>query len=75
MRGNSYPRLAELDPSAHDEAYETTSPACGSRPGFYFRIARTCDFSVGLLLFSCGLSPLTEPSFWLLSDKSQLSQF
>jgi hypothetical protein len=41
--GGSYPTLAEADPSAHDEAYETTPPACGSRPGFYSRIARTYE--------------------------------
>jgi hypothetical protein len=59
--------------SAHDEAYEITPPACGSRPDFTFPIARTCDFSVGTAFVYCDLNPLTEPFFWLLSDKSQWS--
>ena len=59
--------------SAHDEAYEITPPACGSRPDFTFPIARTCDFSVGTAFVYCDLNPLTEPFFRLLSDKSQWS--
>jgi len=61
--------------SAHDEAYEIIPPACGSRPGFYLPNRENCDFSVGTAFVYCDLNPLTEPFFWLLSDKSQRSQF
>jgi hypothetical protein len=66
-------------PNAHDP--RTTKPTklpllhVDRAQDFTFRIARTCDFSVGTAFIYCDLHPLSEPFFWLLLDESQWSQF
>ena len=66
-------------PKAHDP--RTTKPTkslllrLDRAPNLIFRIARTCGFSVGTASVYGDLNPLTKAVLWLLSDKSQRSQF